>query len=70
MTTRNRTGRSPWHWLLVIPIVLPLLTLLFNTDEPRLGGFPLFYWLQLAYVGVVVLVTTVVYRRTERGGDR
>ncbi|MDP4505257.1 DUF3311 domain-containing protein [Nonomuraea sp. NBC_00507] len=60
-----RTDRSPWNWLLLVPIVLPLLTFLFNGDEPRLLGFPLFYWLQLAFIGVGVVSTTIVYRMTK-----
>ncbi|WP_188193460.1 DUF3311 domain-containing protein [Nonomuraea sp. SYSU D8015] len=60
-----RTDRSPWNWLLLVPIVLPLLTFLFNADEPRLLGFPLFYWLQLAFIGVGVVSTTIVYRMTK-----
>ncbi|MFC5824831.1 DUF3311 domain-containing protein [Nonomuraea insulae] len=60
-----RTDRSPWNWLLIVPIVLPLLTFLFNADEPRLLGFPLFYWLQLAFVVIGVVTTTIVYRMTK-----
>ncbi|MCK2219247.1 DUF3311 domain-containing protein [Nonomuraea wenchangensis] len=60
-----RTDRSPWNWLLVLPIVLPLLTFLFNADEPRLLGFPLFYWLQIAFIAVGVTCTTIVYRMTK-----
>jgi len=63
-----RTDRSPWNWLLVVPIVLPLLTPLYNSDSPRLGGFPRFYWLQLAFIVVGVATTTVVYRMTRRRG--
>lgn len=66
MTTReSRTDRSPWNWLLFVPIVVPLLTFLFNSDEPRLFGFPLFYWLQLAFIIVGVVSTTIVYRMTK-----
>ncbi len=56
--------RSPWHWLLLIPVVVPLLTFLYDGDEPRLFGFPRFYWLQLAYLGLAVVCTTVVYFKT------
>ncbi|MBG0832103.1 DUF3311 domain-containing protein [Planomonospora sp. ID67723] len=63
----DRSDRSPWNWLLVVPIVLPLLPFLFNSDEPRLFGFPLFYWLQLAFIAVGVACTTVVYQMTKRG---
>jgi hypothetical protein len=58
--------RSPINWLLLIPIVLPLLTPLFNADSPRLFGFPRFYWLQLAFIIVGVATTTVVYQATKR----
>ncbi|MFI5915346.1 DUF3311 domain-containing protein [Dactylosporangium sp. NPDC051541] len=63
----ERSGdRSPWNWLLLIPIVLPLLTFLFNGDSPRLLGFPRFYWLQLAYIIVGVSTTTLVYQMTKK----
>ncbi|MEV6306818.1 DUF3311 domain-containing protein [Actinoplanes sp. NPDC051861] len=62
-----RSDRSPWNWLLLIPIVVPLLTFLYNHDEPRLGGFPVFYWLQLAFILLGVGTTTVVYQMTKRG---
>ena len=61
-----RSDRSPWNWLLLVPIVIPLLPFLFNADEPRLFGFPRFYWLQLAYVGLGVVCTAIVYRMTKR----
>ena len=65
-TPETRTDRSPWNWLLLIPIVLPLLTPLFNADEPRLFGFPTFYWLQFAFILVGVTTTSIVYQMTKR----
>ncbi len=67
-----RTDRSPWNWLLLIPIVVPLLTPLYNFDSPRLWGFPAFYWLQFAFIILGVVTTPIVYRMTKRpeGGDR
>ena len=62
--------RSPWNWLLVVPILLPLLTPLYNSQEPRLFGFPAFYWLQLAFVLVGVASTVTVYRMTRRVSGR
>ncbi|MET9337787.1 MULTISPECIES: DUF3311 domain-containing protein [unclassified Nonomuraea] len=62
---QERSDRSPWNWLLFVPIVLPLLTFLFNADEPRVAGFPLFYWLQLAFIVVGVACTSIVYRMTK-----
>ena len=61
-----RSDRSPWNWLLVIPIVLPVLTPLFNHDSPRLWGFPAFYWIQFLFILVGVTTTTIVYRSTRR----
>lgn len=60
--------RSPWNWLLFAPIVIPLITPLFNTDTPRLFGFPIFYWLQLAFILLGVTTTTLVYQMTKRRG--
>lgn len=62
--------KSPWNWLLFIPIVVPLVPAFFNGDSPRLFGFPRFYWLQLAYIILGVTTTTVVYQLTKRRGDR
>ena len=59
--------RSGWNWLLAVPIVLPLITPLFNRKTPQLFGFPAFYWVQLAFVLVGVATTVVVYRATRRG---
>ncbi|MFE9955708.1 DUF3311 domain-containing protein [Micromonospora sp. NPDC005299] len=61
---------SPWNWLLFVPIVVPLITPLFNRDAPRLWGFPTFYWLQLAFIILGVSTTTVVYQMTKKRGDR
>ena len=62
----TRTDRSPWNWLLVVPIVLPLLTPIYNSDSPRLWGFPTFYWLQLLFILVGVVTTSIVYQMTRK----
>ncbi|MEV6599266.1 DUF3311 domain-containing protein [Actinoplanes sp. NPDC051346] len=62
----GRSDRSPWNWLLVIPIVIPLLTPLYNRDDPRLLGFPAFYWVQLAFILLGVATTSAVYLATRR----
>lgn len=67
-TPRPRRGdRSPWNWLLVLPVVVPLLTFVFNKDKPRLAGFPFFYWAQFAFIILGVGTTTVVYLMTRSG---
>ncbi|MCU1616765.1 MAG: hypothetical protein JWO98_4305 [Frankiales bacterium] len=65
-TAPRRSDRSPWNWLLLIPIVVPLIVPLYNAIDPKLGSFPRFYWLQLAFVALGVLCTFVVYRMTRR----
>ncbi|MEV5410160.1 DUF3311 domain-containing protein [Thermopolyspora sp. NPDC052614] len=63
--------RSPWNWLLLVPIVVPLIPALYNGVDPRIGGFPRFYWLQLAFVLLGIAATTTVYLMTrKRPGDR
>ncbi len=58
--------KSPWNWLLVVPIVIPLLTTLYNRKTPVFLGFPAFYWLQLFFVIIGVVSTTIVYQMTKR----
>ena len=67
--TPRRSDRSPWNWLLVLPIVVPLLVPLYNRVEPTVFGWPVFYWLQLAFVALGVACTAIVYRMTRRSAD-
>jgi len=70
---RSRRG---WHWLLIVPVVVPLLTFLYNGKDPRFLGFPRFYWLQLAFILLGVATTAFVYQMTKdaparkTGGDQ
>ena len=64
--SRSR-DRSPVYWLLLIPIVVPLLVPLYNGADPKLLGFPRFYWLQLAFIIIGVVTTSVVYQLTKDG---
>jgi len=64
--TPRRSDRSPWNWLLLVPIVVPLLVPLYNATDPILLGWPRFYWLQLAFVALGVATTALVYRMTRR----
>ena len=64
--TPRRSDRSPWNWLLLVPIVVPLLVPLYNAVDPTFLGWPRFYWLQLAFVVLGVATTALVYRMTRR----
>jgi uncharacterized membrane protein len=64
----HRSDRSPWNWLLLVPIVVPLIVPFYNRVEPTLFGWPFFYWMQLVFVALGVLTTVVVYRATRRSG--
>ena len=59
----RRTGRqdkNPWHWLLLIPIVVPLMPIIYNRIEPTLFGVPFFYWGQLAFAFLASIVIAIV----------
>jgi hypothetical protein len=64
----QRSDRSPWNWLLLVPIGMPLIVPLFNRVEPTLFGWPFFYWMQLVFLALGMLTTVVVYRATRRSG--
>jgi hypothetical protein len=49
------------HWRLLVPVVLPLLTPLYNRVEPRLFGMPFFYWFQLGLAALSTIVISVVH---------
>jgi hypothetical protein len=59
-----RSDHSRWNWLLVIPLIATLYPPLYNRLEPLLFDIPLFYWYQLAAIGLSVVVTLVVYNKT------
>jgi hypothetical protein len=65
----RRSDNNPWYWLLLVPIVLPLLPMLYNGTDPTLFGIPRFYWLQLGLVLVGVAMTLLVYRMTRTKTD-
>ena len=67
--TRRRSDRSPWNWLLLLPIVIPLLVPVFNRTDPTLFGFPFFYWGQLAFIALGVATTSLVYQKTKTRKD-
>jgi hypothetical protein len=61
--TRDRN--SGWYWLFAIPFVATLLPWIYNTASPELFGMPFFYWYQMAWVPITVVLTVVVYIKTK-----
>ena len=61
-----RTDRNPWHWLLLIPIILPLLTFLYNRETPMLFGFPFFFWFQMLFAPLAVMTSVTVFYLSRR----
>jgi choline-glycine betaine transporter len=49
------------YLLLGLPCALALAAPLYNAIEPKLFGFPLFFWAQLALIPVSALCILAVY---------
>jgi hypothetical protein len=64
-TAPARRGRAAWYWLLLPPTVLPLLLPLYDRVEPRLLGFPFFYWCQLCFAGLAVVCLSLTHVLTK-----
>jgi hypothetical protein len=66
----GRTDRSPWNWLLLLPLLAVLYPPLYNRTDPSLFGMPFFYWYQLAVIPLSVVCTVLVYVAGRRTGAR
>ncbi|MEA2382746.1 MAG: hypothetical protein QOH72_2717 [Solirubrobacteraceae bacterium] len=62
---RVRERNHAWYWLFLIPFVFTLVPTLYNKRTPELIGMPFFYWYQLAWVPITVIITVLVYRKTK-----
>jgi len=60
----GNNGNSGVLWLLLIPFLV-LWVPFYNRIEPQLFGFPFFYWFQLGWIFVSMIVTGYVYYATE-----
>jgi hypothetical protein len=67
MNGHNPKRRSAgWLWLLLlIPYVGLLWVPFYNKVEPKLFGFPFFYWYQFLWVPISALLTWLVYQRLD-----
>ncbi len=59
-----------WTWLLIVPLLGTMIPWIYNTRDPELFGVPFFYWYQMLWIPVSVLMTTIVYRATSRRRTR
>ena len=57
---------SRWTWLLLIPLLGTLIPPIYNIRDPELFGVPFFYWYQMVWIPLSVLITLFVYRATRR----
>ncbi|WBQ07213.1 DUF3311 domain-containing protein [Kribbella sp. CA-293567] len=60
----------PGYWiagvLLTVSVVVPLLVSTYARDEPRLWGFPFFYWYQLLWVFLSAITVSISYQLVMR----
>lgn len=69
---RDTHKKDEWRnksllWLLLIPNLIVWVPF-YNRIEPQLFGFPFFYWFQLAWIFVSMVITAGVYFATEARG--
>ncbi|MBV8248343.1 MAG: DUF3311 domain-containing protein [Comamonas sp.] len=68
--SRPRRPSKSWLWLLLLPWIAMIYVPSYNRDEPRLWGFPFFYWYQMLWVLVSAVITALVYFKTRSSGPR
>jgi hypothetical protein len=56
--------------LLVAAIVMPLLVNTYDSETPRLWGFPFFFWYQLLWVFIAAALTYGAYLLVEGRRDK
>lgn len=66
----RRSDHSRWNYLLLIPIVLPLLTFLYNSQTPMVLGIPFFFWFQMLFSPLAVLLSVSAFYLARRGARR
>jgi len=68
MVKRAKTSSagSWWYLLLLAPLLAMLCVPSYNKVEPTLWGFPFFYWYQLLWIPLTVIVIGIVHLATRR----
>jgi Protein of unknown function (DUF3311) len=64
-TPAAKSKRGGLYWLFLIPFIATLFPFFFNYREPSIIGLPFFYWYQLVWIPITVLLTWLVYRVEE-----
>lgn len=60
-STRKRRVRRLWYLLLLIQALAVLVPSIYARIPPKLFGFPFFYWYQLAWIPLSMILTGIVY---------
>ncbi len=60
----DQRSKRWWYLLLLLPFVGLLFPPMYAFVEPRLFGFPFFYWYQLLWLFITAGLTTIVFRAT------
>lgn len=66
---RKRGPARLYYFLLLLPLAA-LWVPFYNQLDPALAGIPFFYWSQMAWIVVTVLVVYAVYRFERHDGGR
>lgn len=72
-TTASSGTRPIWITvgvLLAIGAVVPLLVWIYDSETPKLGGFPFFFWFQFLLIPIVSALTFVAFRLSESATAR
>ncbi|HET7385929.1 MAG TPA: DUF3311 domain-containing protein [Nocardioidaceae bacterium] len=62
----KRAVNRGWYALLILPFVATLVPPFYARIEPKLGGWPFFYWWQFLWIVITSLILALVYRMTTR----
>jgi apolipoprotein N-acyltransferase len=60
----TRETGAKWQWLFLVPFFGTFLPWIYNTQDPELFGMPFFYWYQIVWLPISVIVTIIVYLKT------
>lgn len=63
-TSRSKSSRRGWYWLLVLPFAATLFPQLYASGGPDLFGIPFFYWYQFVWIVLSGVFTGAVYLAT------